>query len=144
MTAGTGADGSRGAMVLPSMKVPLDATEMKVWFKGQSGGDTTWDSAFGQNYAFSVAPSRDDLDPSWKAEMLRNKSFPNLKAENFVGIGPSAERYNCIAWTVGVRNEWIWPGTKVSDFDALYGRHGYQPLEELDLSHDPKLEKIVI
>lgn len=133
-----------GTMALPTIKVPPDATEMTLWFKGQSGANASWDSALGQNFKFPVSPTRDDLDPSWKAHLLRSTSFPNLKAESFAAIGPYSERYNCIAWTVGVRNEWVWPGTKISDFDALYGRHGYKPVDGLDFSNDPSVEKIVI
>lgn len=144
LTLTPGEGGRPGTMAMPALKVPVDATKMTVWFKGQSGGDTTWDSSFGRNFTFEVSPTRDDLEPGWKAELLRSTSFPNLKAENFAAIGPYSERYNCIAWTIGVRDEWVWPGTKVADFDALYERHGYRPLDTMDLSHDPTMEKIVI
>ncbi|WP_426749208.1 DUF6209 family protein [Myxococcus sp. Y35] len=136
--------GKPGVMFMPSLRVPLEATEVSLWFKGQGEGATGWDSSFGQNFRFDVAPARDDADPSWKAEMLRSKSFPNLTEDKFVGIGPSTQRYNCIAWTLGVRDEWVWPGTKVEDFDKLYADQGFKPLDEVDLSHDPNLEKVVI
>lgn len=144
LTLTPGEGGRPGTMALPSFKVPVDATQMTLWFKGQNGGDTSWDSADGRNFEFSVGPTRDDLEPGWKAEILRSSSFPNLEEKDFTAIGPHSERYNCIAWTVGVRNEWVWPGTRVEDFDALYGKSGYQALDTLDLSHDPKLEKVVI
>ncbi|MFP2930535.1 DUF6209 family protein [Pyxidicoccus sp. 3LG] len=144
LTIQPGEGGKPGEMFMPSLKVPLEATEMTLWFKGQGEGSTGWDSSFGQNFKFKVGHARDDADPSWKAEMLRSTSFPNLKEEDFVGIGPSSQRYNCIAWTMGIQDQWVWPGTKVEDFDKLYATQGYKPMSELDLSNDPNLEKIVV
>ncbi|MGV3625855.1 MAG: DUF6209 family protein [Archangium sp.] len=133
-----------GTAVLPSIPLPLDATDVTVWFKGEQNGNAQFDSAFGKNFRFEVGPARDDADSSWKAEMLRSKSFPNLKEDTFVGIGPSSQRYNCIAWTIGVRDEWVWPGEKLSVFDALYAKAGFTPLDSLDASLDPSLEKVVV
>lgn len=136
--------GRPGEMFMPSLRVPFEATKVSIWFKGQADGNTAWDSSFGKNYTFDVGTARDDADPSWKAEMLRSKSFPNLQAEDFVGIGPSSQKYNCIAWTLGIRDEWVWPGTRIEDFDKLYAQQGYKPMDSLDLSHDPNMEKVVI
>ncbi|WP_426733087.1 DUF6209 family protein [Myxococcus faecalis] len=137
-------DGGEGGAFMPSVRVPFEATDVQVWFRGKADDNTTWDSANGQNFKFSVGVTRDDAEPGWKNELLRSKSFPHLTADTFVGIGPSSQRYNCIAWTLGNRNEWVWPGTRVEDFDQLYAQQGYQPLDTLDLSHDPTLEKVVI
>jgi hypothetical protein len=144
LTVQPGEGGKPGTMFMPSLKVPLEATQMTLWFKGQGEGATGWDSSFGQNFKFKIGPARDDADPSWKAEMLRSTSFPNLKEEDFVGIGPSSQRYNCIAWTLGIQDEWVWPGTRVEDFDKLYAKQGYQPMSSVDLSNDPNLEKVVV
>ncbi|NPC82029.1 hypothetical protein HPC49_27905, partial [Pyxidicoccus fallax] len=144
LTVQPGEGGEPGKMFMPSLKVPLEATQMTMWFKGQGEGATGWDSSFGQNFKFKVSPARDDADPSWKAEMLRSKSFPNLQEEDFVGIGPSSQRYNCIAWTLGIQDEWVWPGTRIEDFDKLYAKQGYQPMSSVDLSNDPNLEKVVV
>ena len=133
-----------GTAVMPSIPLPLDATDVTVWFKGEQNGNAQFDSAYGKNFRFEVGPARDDADASWKAEMLRSKSFPNLKADTFVGIGPSSQRYNCIAWTLGVRDEWVWPGEKLSDFDALYSKAGFTPLASMDATLDPSLEKVVV
>lgn len=144
LTVQPGEGGRPGTMFMPTIRVPFEATEMSLWFKGKADGGTAWDSSFGQNFQFKVGTTRDDADPSWKAELLRGTSFPNLTADKFVGIGPSSQRYNCIAWTLGIRNEWVWPGTRIEDFDALYAKQGYQPLSTVDLSNDPSLEKVVI
>lgn len=133
-----------GSLVMPTIALPLEATDVDVWFEGERDGATNYDSAFGKNYHFDVGPTRDDADPSWKAEVLRGASFPNLKADDFVALGPFTQRYNCIAWTVGVRDEWVWPGDTVQAFDALYAKSGYRPLDALDTSVDPKLEKVVL
>jgi hypothetical protein len=139
-----GEGGKPGTMFMPALQVPIEATEMTLWFKGQGAGNTSYDSSFGQNFKFKVGPARDDADPSWKAELLRSKSFPNLQAEDFVGIGPSSQRYNCIAWTLGIQDQWVWPGTRIEDFDKLYAKQGYQPLSSVDLSNDPNMEKVVV
>lgn len=144
LTVQPGEGGRPGTMFMPALRVPFEATEMSLWFKGKDGENTAWDSSNGQNFKFKVGTTRDDADPSWKAELLRSKSFPNLSEDKFVGIGPSSQRYNCIAWTLGVRDEWVWPGTRVEDFDALYAKQGYKPLSEVDLSHDPNMEKVVV
>ncbi len=144
LTVQPGEGGRPGTMFMPALRVPFEATEMSLWFKGKEGENTAWDSSMGQNFNFKVGTTRDDADPSWKAELLRGKSFPHLTEDKFVGIGPSSQRYNCIAWTLGVRNEWVWPGTRTEDFDALYAKQGYKPLSTVDLSHDPSLEKIVV
>jgi hypothetical protein len=31
--------------------------------------------------------------------------------------------YNCISWTVGVTNRWLWPGGSLANFDTFY--HGF-------------------
>lgn len=139
-----GQSGNAGGDFLPAFRVPFEATDMQVWFRGKADDNTTWDSANGQNFKFSVGVTRDDAEPGWKNELLKSKSFPNLSADKFVGIGPASERYNCIAWTLGNRSEWVWPGTRVEDFDKLYATQGYKPMDSLDLSNDPSLEKVVI
>jgi hypothetical protein len=133
-----------GAVFLPSLKIPIDATEMSVWFRGTDQADAVWDSALGQNYDFELGVARDDAESGWKSQTLKSPSFPNLTEDNFVGIGPSTQRYNCIAWTLGIRDEWVWPGTRMEDFDRLYGEHGYTPLDTLDFAPREGFEKVVI
>ncbi|MBD3267984.1 hypothetical protein GF373_15060, partial [bacterium] len=45
--------------------------------------------------------------------------FPKMKTWSVTGE-PNG-KYNCIAWSVGIEDQWIWPnkGT-VKDFDAFY------------------------
>lgn len=129
---------------MPAVRVPFDAREMSIWFRGSGAGGTEFDSDFGKNYRFEVGLARPDADPTWKRLVLRNAGFPNLTEDNFVGMGPTDGRYNCIAWSVGLRDEWLWPGEEVADFDALYSAHGYAPLDTLDLGHEPGVQKIAL
>jgi hypothetical protein len=50
-------------------------------------------------------------------------AFPNLR--NFNITAPATGSYNCIAWSVGITNQWIWPGYTVADFDAFYASYGW-------------------
>lgn len=49
--------------------------------------------------------------------------FPNL--ETWSVTGPATGSYNCIAWSVGITDEWLWPGSTVQDFDAFYASYGW-------------------
>jgi len=51
--------------------------------------------------------------------------FPNLR--NFNMTAPATGSYNCIAWSVGITNQWLWPGYTVADFDAFYASYGWTP-----------------
>jgi hypothetical protein len=51
--------------------------------------------------------------------------FPNL--QDFSITEPSTQSYNCIAWSVGIVNQWIWPGDTVQDFDNFYDAYGWTP-----------------
>jgi len=33
--------------------------------------------------------------------------------------------YNCISWTVGVTDRWLWPGGSIGDFDSFYKGFGF-------------------
>ncbi len=51
--------------------------------------------------------------------------FPNLDVDRAVVTGEASTVYNCISWTVGVTNRWIWPGNSLADFDAFYRGFGF-------------------
>ena len=51
--------------------------------------------------------------------------FPNL--HNFHITAPATYNYNCISWSVGVTNQWLWPGNTVTAFDAFYASYGWVP-----------------
>ncbi len=52
-----------------------------------------------------------------------SQSYPNLNVNAAVVTGEASRVYNCLAWTLGITNAWIWPGYKIEDFDALYYDH---------------------
>ena len=54
--------------------------------------------------------------------------FPNLDVDQTVVTGEISIVYNCIAWTVGFSDRWIWPGDALADFDAFYHRFGFDPI----------------
>jgi hypothetical protein len=52
--------------------------------------------------------------------------------------------YNCIAHSMRVYDRWIWPGTRVADFDKEYAKVGLRRVKGLDYRFDPKVEKVVL
>jgi hypothetical protein len=54
------------------------------------------------------------------------KLFPDLNVDGVVVTGEATPVYNCLAWTLGYTDRWIWPGKKASDFDSLYGNAGFK------------------
>lgn len=51
--------------------------------------------------------------------------FPSLNVDQAVVTGGISTVYNCISWTVGVTDRWLWPGGSISDFDAFYRGFGF-------------------
>ena len=49
--------------------------------------------------------------------------FPSLDVNRAVVTGEMSHVYNCISWTVGLTNRWLWPGTTLAEFDTFY--HGF-------------------
>jgi hypothetical protein len=76
-------------------------------------------------------------------------NFPNLTGAEVLApsTGNDAKKnkvYNCISHTLRIYHKWVWPGTKVSDFDRLYGEAGYTRIRKLDYTYNPNIEKIVL
>jgi hypothetical protein len=53
--------------------------------------------------------------------------FPALNVDRVVVTGEASIVYNCISWTVGVANRWLWPGNSLANFDAFYRGFGFVP-----------------
>lgn len=53
--------------------------------------------------------------------------YPKLDLDNVVISADADPAYNCLAWTVGHTDCWLWPNgiLSLSDFDRLYERYGY-------------------
>lgn len=59
--------------------------------------------------------------PMTRAEKARfRRFFPGLNVNATVVTGEATNVYNCIAWTVGLTNRWIWPGNTLAQFDTFY------------------------
>jgi hypothetical protein len=79
---------------------------------------------------------------------VERRSFPYL-GTSFEVMAPRTKVYNCIAWSVGVTNRWVWPGTTISAFDQLYGNYGFRRvrtgrLGKGDFQMVPGVQKIVL
>ncbi|HEV2804457.1 MAG TPA: hypothetical protein VGW57_05925 [Chthoniobacterales bacterium] len=51
--------------------------------------------------------------------------FPNLNVDAAVVTGEATPVYNCISWTVGVTDRWLWPGGTMVNFDTFYRGFGF-------------------
>lgn len=51
--------------------------------------------------------------------------FPNLNVNQAVVTDEATPAYNCIAWTVGITNRWLWPGSSLAHFDTFYRGYGF-------------------
>ena len=64
--------------------------------------------------------------PMTSAEQARFRSFfPNLNVQAARVTDNASSVYNCIAWSLGFTDRWLWPGSTISDFDALYRGFGF-------------------
>ena len=52
-------------------------------------------------------------------------AFPNLDVDRAVVTEEVSAVYNCIAWTVGFSDRWLWPGGSLTHFDTFYQGFGY-------------------
>jgi hypothetical protein len=96
-----------------------------------------------------AADYREINDPkkNWK------KAFPNLGSYEILAASTLKSKsklpYNCIAHTLRIYDRWVWPADPgkdayVSDFDRLYGSHGYKRMAKMDYRFNSKLDKIVL
>jgi hypothetical protein len=51
--------------------------------------------------------------------------FPNLDVDQAVVTGEISPVYNCISWTVGLTDRWLWPGGSLANFDTFYRGFGF-------------------
>jgi hypothetical protein len=76
-------------------------------------------------------------------DAMRAQGFPRLGA-NYEVLRPATSTYNCIAWSLGLTGEWLWPGASVRAFDKLNAAHGYRRLSQLDYKPQSGVEKVVL
>jgi hypothetical protein len=67
------------------------------------------------------------LTPQEETKFL--KDFPNGAVGNVSVLGPSSDKYNCLAWSLNILNAWVWPWPKgavsQANFDTLYRSKGF-------------------
>ncbi len=64
--------------------------------------------------------------PMTAAEKTRFKGyFPSLNVNQAVVTDGPSLVYNCISWTVGATNRWLWPGSTLANFDTFYRGFGF-------------------
>jgi hypothetical protein len=51
--------------------------------------------------------------------------FPSLDVDKAVVSDEMTAVYNCISWTVGVTDRWLWPGDSIAAFDTFYKGYGF-------------------
>lgn len=69
------------------------------------------------------------LSPAEKTQA--RQVWPRLAVDAVVVTDEATDRYNCLAWTLGITTSWIWPwGSRNAtkpEFDALYRSYGFNP-----------------
>lgn len=93
--------------------------------------------------------------PEERKKLAGSKGFPNLGTE-FEVLAPATghpdvdaipawkKTYNCIAWSLGITDRWVWPGQSMIAFDELYAKHGYKRLTTRDTGLKAGYEKVVL
>jgi hypothetical protein len=72
------------------------------------------------------------------------RAFPRL-GDDFEVLAPHTKVYNCIAWSIGFTDRWIWPKKPtLAGFDRLYEKYGYRRIPTLDFTLVPGMQKIVL
>jgi len=108
-------------------------------------GDFNWGLAsrvkkeFSPGINYVLVSSYSSSNPTGTADLymkLDNSNimsfFPNLKADDAIKTAPASATYNCISWSGGITNTWIWPPNPgnpwydtnpLTAFDKFYGNN---------------------
>jgi predicted lipoprotein with Yx(FWY)xxD motif len=62
--------------------------------------------------------------------------FPYLR--NWHITAPATGTYNCISWSVGITDQWLWPGSSVAAFDAFYASYGWSSSSNGNREHQKR------
>jgi hypothetical protein len=82
--------------------------------------------------------------------------FPNLAADGHRVTSESTNKYNCIAWAIGITDQWLWPDDDarstwpadlpkeetIDAFVSLFIRYGFDVCESVEM--EVGFEKIVL
>lgn len=108
-------------------------------------GDFYWGPASRVKNAFSTSinyvlvSAYSSYSPTGKADLYMKldnsdimSAFPNLKADDAIKSAPTSSTYNCISWSGGITNAFIWPpdigspwysANPLTAFDKFYGNN---------------------
>ena len=91
---------------------------------------------------YTYIPALCGRQPTPQERSVAQGKYPNLVHCEWSITGEATSTYNCIAWSVGVTNEWFWwevddagdmDGViEESDFDAFYADYGYVPTDDIN------------
>src|SRR5262249_40151901 len=92
--------------------------------------------------------TRNSTERSKLATTEHRAGFPRLR-EEFEVLAAASPSYNCIGWSLGFNNSWVWPveaGQTVSlyHFDALYRYYGFTRVNKLAYRRQPDHDKVVL
>jgi type VI secretion system secreted protein VgrG len=96
----------------------------------------------------SLDKSRNNQDRQAMFSPSNRQDFPHL-GSNFEVLAPATNKYNCIGFSLGSRNQWINPSTGPEDnpllyMDQLYRKHGYVRLRSGNISQEEGKQKLVV
>ena len=64
-------------------------------------------------------------------KQFAKSNWPNINPDGLIVTGEATDVYNCLAWTLGITNSWVWPWSRPpvskQQFDVLYRSHGFDP-----------------
>jgi hypothetical protein len=90
------ADGAASAQLAAGdIAVPDDAQAVELWFEGTAGNGPRWDSRFGQNYRFAIAPpvtQRSAASPVTSTSPAADAPAQPAQASTTVALRPGARR----------------------------------------------------
>ncbi|MCP4349982.1 MAG: hypothetical protein GY795_31260 [Desulfobacterales bacterium] len=83
-----------------------------------------------------------------KYKSILDNAFPKINDEYEV-LSPETGDYNCIAHTLGKKNEWVNPKTgskadPLSEMDKIYAEQGYKRSSSMDFSHKTGKQKVTV
>lgn len=145
------------AAVLEGVRI---ATDEKVMLCLRLSGDRiVWQNAHHVHYSppDAVSPQLPPSDPQ-EAQLTHHMrtTFINMMQSEFPAhpqLSPRGSRWrivedddidsNCVGHALG-KNEFMWPGESLQDFDALLHREGFVRLKKLDFRRVSQIEKVVV
>lgn len=79
-------------------------------------------------YPITITPRRMTANEAKRARQL----YPQIDTDNVWVIGEATPQYNCLAWTVGIVDSWLWPwpnssNVSIEQFSVLYDTYGFTP-----------------